>query len=311
LIFAGLATLQFAFPPDVQELPDGQTADVSPRRRTLRLAGLSRVCSRYPLLVLIGLNALTLTILYGIAEFLILSIYSEHYPEEQELTRFLGSVFALLQACEFLLLAGLSRVLLERASPLVRNLVFPLTSLACLVSLAFSNKLSVAVITHINAEAASNAVFQPVHNANFLALPLGIQGRARTLSEGVFYPAGLAIAGGILSWMGRSGAVATAEFIAILFALAFILLNIGVGLLSSPRSLRACAPGSCRLPTLRAASSAFLPLPRTACASSCTTPCRGSGSTASRSVAGSALTVSPPTCYRSPPTRTEPRVARS
>jgi hypothetical protein len=243
LIFAGLATLQFAFPPDVQELPDGQTADLSPRRRTLRLAGLSRVCSRYPLLVLIGLNALTLTILYGIAEFLILSIYSEHYPEEQELTRFLGSVFALLQACEFLLLAGLSRILLERTSPLVRNLVFPLTSLACLVYLAFSNKLSAAVITHINAEAASNAVFQPVHNANFLALPLGIQGRARTLSEGVFYPAGLAIAGGILSWMGRSGAVATAEFIAILFALAFILLNIGVGLLFQPTLIASVRSG--------------------------------------------------------------------
>ena len=48
-----------------------------------------------------------LTILYGIAEFLILSVYREHYPEEQELTRFLGIVFALLPACEFVLLASL------------------------------------------------------------------------------------------------------------------------------------------------------------------------------------------------------------
>lgn len=234
LVFACLATLQFALPADIRALPDGQAENVTSRRRTLRLAGLSRVCSRYPLLILLGLNALTLTILYGIAEFLILSVYSEHYPTEQELTRFLGMVFALLQGCEFLLLASLSRVLLERTSPLLRNLVFPLTSLVCLVYLALSNKLSAAVITHINAEAASNAIFQPIHNANFLALPLAIQGRARTLSEGVFYPAGLAIAGAILWSTGKSGTTAAAEFIAILFALAFILLNVGTGLLFQP-----------------------------------------------------------------------------
>ena len=241
LAFACLAMLQFALPADIRELPDGQA--VPTRRHILHLAGLSRVWSRYPLLILVGLNALTLTILYGIAEFLIFSVYSESYPDEQELTRFLGSVFALLQACEFLLLATLSRVLLERTSPLVRNLVFPLASLVCLVYLAFSNKLGAAVVTHVNAEAASNAIFQPVHNANFLALPLGIQGRARTLAEGVFYPAGLAIAGAILLSTDRSGAVATAEFIAILFALAFILLNVGVGLLFQPTLIASVRSG--------------------------------------------------------------------
>src|SRR5690606_28242094 len=86
----------------------------------------------------------------------------------------------------------------------------------------------------INAEAASNAVFQPVHNANFLALPLGIQGRARTLSEGVFYPAGLAIAGALLWSLEAFDATAAAEFIAIAFALLFILINVGVGLLFLP-----------------------------------------------------------------------------
>ncbi len=243
LLFACLAALQFALPADIQELPDGQTDYVRSRRRSFRLAGLSQVCTRYPLLILVGLNALTLTILYGIAEFLILSVYSEHYPTEQELTRFLGIVFALLQSCEFLLLASLSRVLLERTSPLARNLVFPLTSLVCLVYLTFSNKLSAAVITHINAEAASNAIFQPVHNANFLALPLGIQGRARTLAEGVFYPAGLAIAGAILWSTDQPGAIATAEFIAILFAFAFILLNVGVGLLFQPTLIASVRSG--------------------------------------------------------------------
>jgi hypothetical protein len=234
VVFAGIALFQFAVPADFDELQDSQSpaaaGDEAPRGewRLLRLA------TRHPLLVLLALNALALTILYGIAEFLILSVYREHYPQEQELTRFLGMVFALLQACEFVLLASLSRTLLERATPLVRNLVFPLSSLICFLGLAFSNRLAVAVIAHVNAEAASNAIFQPVHNANFLALPLRIQGRARTLAEGVFYPTGLAIAGALLWWLEAAGAIAAAEFIAVMFTLVFILINVGVGVLFLP-----------------------------------------------------------------------------
>jgi HEAT repeats len=170
-------------------------------------------------------------------------VYSERFPGEQELTRFLGIVFAFLQACEFLLLASLSRALLERTSPLLRNLVFPLTSLACLLYLAFSDRLMAAVITHVNAEALSNAIFQPVHNVNFLALPVSIQGRARTLSEGIFYPAGLAIAGGLLWSMGETGTTAAAEFVAILFTLSFIILNVGAGVLFLPTLIASVRSG--------------------------------------------------------------------
>ena len=234
VVFAGLAVLQFAVPADFAELPDDPSARASIDEPSNSQWGFLRAAVRHPLLVLIALNALALTILYGIAEFLILSVYREHYPQEQELTRFLGFVFALLQAAEFVLRASLSRTLLERASPLVRNLVFPLTSLVAFLALASSNKLVVAVIAHVNAEAASNAIFQPVHNANFLALPLRIQGRARTVSEGVFYPSGLAIAGALLWWLDSVEATTAAHFIAVVFTLVFILINVGVGVLFLP-----------------------------------------------------------------------------
>jgi hypothetical protein len=246
-IFASLAAMQYTVPADFDELPDSRSDPFRPGELSAQPSGFLSLAVRYPLLILVALNALTLTILYGIAEFLFLSVYSEHFPEEQELTRFLGMVFALLQACEFLLLASCSRRLLERTSPLVRNLVFPLTSLACLLYLAFSGKLSAAVITHLNAEAASNAIFQPVHNSNFLALPLGIQGRARTLSEGIFYPAGLAIAGALLWSMDQAGAIAAANFVAVLFALVFILLNVGVGLLFLPTLIASLRSGAVSL----------------------------------------------------------------
>src|SRR5690606_5757835 len=114
--FAAVAIWQFNVPPSFTELPDGQTPRAATGEQGPGPWRFLRVAMRHPLLVLIALNALALTILYGIAEFLILSVYREHYPEEQELTRFLGIVFALLQACEFLLLASLSRTLLERTT---------------------------------------------------------------------------------------------------------------------------------------------------------------------------------------------------
>jgi HEAT repeat protein len=258
VIFAGLASLQFAVPPDFDELQDSQSEAATGGEAPPGKWHFLRLAVRHPLLVLLALNALALTILYGIAEFLILSVYREHYPQEQELTRFLGIVFALLQACEFVLLASLSRALLERTTPLVRNLVFPLSSLLCFLALAFSNRLGVAVIAHVNAEAASNAVFQPVHNANFLALPLRIQGRARTLAEGIFYPSGLAIAGAVLWWLDAAGAIAAAEFIAVVFTLVFILINVGVGVLFLPTLIANVGSGLARPAQ---SSAAALPTP--------------------------------------------------
>jgi len=250
LIFAGLCGFQFARLAELDELPDrAAEPDDDPRGHT---SSFARMALRYPFLVLVSLNALVLTILYGISEFLFLSVYSQHYPEERELTRFLGIVFALLQTCEFLLLVSLSRVLLERASPLWRNLVFPLTSLACLLYLSLSDRLHAAVITHLNAEAGSNAIFQPVHNANFLALPLGIQGRARTLSEGVFYPAGLAVAGALLWSLDSAGIVAAAESVAVVVALGFILLNVGIGVLFLPTLIASLRSGIVPLADLSA-----------------------------------------------------------
>ena len=232
--FALVAALQFALPTRFGQLQDRQDELGTLEAWSPRPARLLRVASRYPLLLLVSLNALMLTVIYGLSEFLFLSTYRRHFPTEQELTHFLGTIFALLQSFEFLLLATVSRALLERAGPLLRNLVFPLTSLACLLYLALSNKLHAAVITHLNADAVSNAIFLPIHTANFLALPAGIQGRARTLSEGMFYPAGLAIAGALLWSIDPTGGTVAAEFVAVSFTLVFILINVGVGILFLP-----------------------------------------------------------------------------
>jgi hypothetical protein len=217
----------------LSEVPDGDAAD-RPADVLDSLAGLFDLANRYPLSLLIALNALVLTILYGLSEYLVFSVYSERFPDEQELTRFLALVFALLQAIEFMLLYAVSWPLLERTGPLVRNLVFPLTSFASLIYLIASQKLPAALVLHVNAEAVSNAIFQPINNANYIPLPLRFQGRARTLSDGIFYPTGLALAGGILMLMPEQGVTPAVGFAALMFAGLFVLLAAGAGLLFRP-----------------------------------------------------------------------------
>ena len=167
-----------------------------------------------------------------------LTVYAERFPTEAALTRFLALMFAGIQVLEFALLYVVTRPLLERAGPVARNLVFPLTSLAGLIGLAAGHKLPAAIATHLNAEAISNAVFQPVNNTNYAALPLRFHGRVRTLADGIFYPSGLALAGVMLLSLQDRLALAQVTFIAIVFALVFILINVGVGVLFLPALVR-------------------------------------------------------------------------
>ncbi len=193
---------------------------------------------RHPLILLLALNSLMLTVVYCAAEYLYFTIYTRQFADETVLATFLAVVFAAVQVLEFLLLGLASRPLLERASPLLRNLVFPSTSLACLSGLALSPSLPAAILTQVNAEALSNAIFEPVNNTNYSAVPYGFHGRVRTLADGIFYPGGMAVAGVMLMAMPEPAALAALTFVALVCALLFFLVNLGIGVLFPPTLVR-------------------------------------------------------------------------
>ena len=274
-ILGAIAAAQFGLARRrLEELPDPQRTEADTPGPVDSLRLLPRLVARYPLILLIALNALMLTVLYGLCEYLVFTIYAERYQDEAALTRFLALMFAGIQVLELGLLYVLGRPLLERAGPLARNLVFPITSLVCLIGFAFGQKLPAAIATHLNAEAISNAVFQPVNNANYAALPLRYQGRVRTLADGVFYPAGLALAGVMLLSLQDRLALAQVIFIAIVFALVFLLLNLGVGALFLPTLLRNLRSGVVHSPTLRRVPGRRRRCSRSGSASCCAAPTR-------------------------------------
>ncbi len=190
------------------------------------LGDLGRFLARHPFALLLALNSMMLTVVYSLTEFVCFALYAEAYTDEAELGRFLALLFAGLQLAELAVLWLAARGVVERAGPFLRNLLFPIGSLACLAALLAQPRLGWAILAHINTEAVSNAVFEPVNTTNYGALPAAVHGRARTLADGVFYPVGMALAGFVLAILPADDAAFRARVLALVAAGFFVLLNL-------------------------------------------------------------------------------------
>lgn len=137
-------------------------------------------------------NVLVMSVLFHLQEYLALRLYNEAYPDPAELASFLAIVNTVIQALEVVLLLSAGRLILERASPVVRNLIFPLTTVVSLGALLASFRLPATILMNVNGNSVSNAVFEPVKTMNYTAVPRRVLGRARMLADGVFYPCGIA-----------------------------------------------------------------------------------------------------------------------
>ncbi len=218
---------------------------------TMRPGELGRFLARHPFALLLALNSLLLTAVYSLTEYLAYAVYAETFPDEAELGRFLALLFAALQLAELAVLWLGARRVVERAGPYVRNLLFPLTSFACLVALLVQPRLGLAILAHVNTEAVSNGVFEPVNATNYGALPVAIHGRARTLADGIFYPIGMALAGLTLALLPTTDGLFRATVLALVAASFFIALNLIVARSYLPTLLRQVRHGSTARPTTR------------------------------------------------------------
>ena len=204
----------------------------------MRPGELGRFLRHHPFALLLALNSLLLTAVYSLTEYLAYAVYADAYPDEAELGRFLALLFAALQVAEFAVLWFGARRVIERAGPFLRNLLFPVTSFACLLALLFQPRLGWAIIAHLNTEAVSNGVFEPVNATNYGALPIAIHGRARTLADGIFYPMGMALAGLTLALLPATDGLFRATVLALVAAAFFIALNLMVARSYLPTLLR-------------------------------------------------------------------------
>jgi hypothetical protein len=124
---------------------------------------------RYRLVLLMAASLSLVTVLYCFQEYLVFTIYAAAFPDPDDLGRFLAMLFAGLQLVEFALLYAVSRPLTTRAGPVLRNAVFPMTTLASLGGFALIVQLPAAVLCHGNIEAGANAIYEPTRTLNLMA----------------------------------------------------------------------------------------------------------------------------------------------
>lgn len=157
----------------------------------------------HPLAPLLGASSFMLTLVWGMTEFLCFAVYEQRFDDPAALTRFLAALYAFQQLVEFGCIALLTGPVTRRLSPLARSILFPLGSLLTLLAMGRGFSLPATVLAHSHTEAVSNALFDPVHAANFAAVPHRLQARVRSVSEGICYPLGMAAGGLVL--MGGAG----------------------------------------------------------------------------------------------------------
>ncbi len=218
------------------------------------LRAVARAMRGFPLVLVVCGSVLLMSGMFCLQDYLAMAAYAEAYPDSAELAGFLAVVYSAQQAAELLLLAVLSPLVLDRFGPLARNLVFPLTSLAALAALGLWWGLPAAILLHVNANAVSNAVFEPVKTLNYAAIPHRVCGQVRVLVEGIAYPAGIALSGAGLLALQAAGA-GPREVLPIALALGVLFLAasaaVGAGFLPSlVRSLRQRDDGPAPLKSL-------------------------------------------------------------
>ncbi|MCP4714076.1 MAG: cyclic nucleotide-binding domain-containing protein [Deltaproteobacteria bacterium] len=176
-----------------RSLDNGQEQEQAGIADTLH--SVPQIIKRFPLIMLLACSSCLFILLNCIAEFQVFTIYSARFPVEEDLAGFMGIIMALQSVLQFAIIYFLSGSMMIRLGLVKMNLIYPLTTLLSFVGLLVSFRPFAAVAAHVNYDALYQSIDKQTVSLNFNALPHRIVGRARVLSDGVFYFAGIALAG--------------------------------------------------------------------------------------------------------------------
>ncbi|AVM74216.1 cyclic nucleotide-binding domain-containing protein [Magnetospirillum gryphiswaldense] len=159
---------------------------------------LPKVASRYPIIAFMAAAVFLNTMLQCMAEYAAFSIYSEHYPDEDALTAFLGLANAGINVVGVIIVLAFTNPLLPRLGVARMNVCVPLFNSFAFGVLALWNGLPAGVLSHINYDAFENNAGVPVFSMNYNAMPHRFVGRIRVFNDGAVYPLALLVAGLVL-----------------------------------------------------------------------------------------------------------------
>jgi len=153
---------------------------------------------RYPIVLLMAVQMAIAVLLWGLSERQFFAIYTQYFPQQEDLAGFLGILSAAFSVLEIGISYFIARPLLQHLGARQANLLYPLTTLLSFFILGLNASLPTAILLNLNYDALNNSFNQAVQTVNFSAIPKRFSGRARVVIDGILYPLFQAIAGILL-----------------------------------------------------------------------------------------------------------------
>ncbi len=179
--------------PDQGEITKLNDADFLPS-----IESFPRLVKRYPLILLMATQMAIAVFLWGLSELQFFAVYTQAFPQQENLAGFLGTLSAIFSASEIFISYYLTRPLLNRWGVQRVNLIYALTTLVSFLGVAWQPRLLTAIGVHFNYDALNSSIAQPVQTLSYSAIPRQFSGRARLVIDGLLYPLFQAISGGLL-----------------------------------------------------------------------------------------------------------------
>ena len=143
------------------------------------LGAVPRLVRRYPIIPLIASGVFLNIVVQSVLEYQVFLIYTAEFPDERDLTAFLGLMTACLNAVSMGSGLFVTGPLLRRLGVGRMNLVYPGIMVAAFAALAASFRLPAAILGHIVYDALARGIDAPVFLANYNAVPHRLVGRVR------------------------------------------------------------------------------------------------------------------------------------
>lgn len=163
-----------------------------------KIRGFWRSMSESRLVFYLVVSAVCANLSYYFAEFQGASIFNHHFTSENELARFYGIFTIFSSVLAFIFQGIITGNLIQRLGISATNLIYPVLVFGGFTATAFSFSILPGVALKFIQVGLLNAMFQPVNNLFYNALPPREKARIITISEGVLQPFGTAFTGILL-----------------------------------------------------------------------------------------------------------------
>lgn len=156
------------------------------------------------LVLFLVISSILSTLSFYFSEFQCAEIFNRSFPTENELARFYGLFAIFSSILAFLFQGGVTGGLIQRLGISNTNVIFPVLVVSGFAGTLSSFTFLPAVWLKFLNGGLNNALFQPVNNLFYNALPIKEKARIITINEGVLLPMGTILTGFLLIYFNQN-----------------------------------------------------------------------------------------------------------